>query len=118
MFLGSFFMDLPFTGPGKQFVAVHDIPSLGKTLITRRKFDEVNSWRVKPTDVKAVIGRTTILEQTLVGWDTSEAAEFCGTRSPAADPAAGDPPPEPKAVTTKKANRDDPLPPRNERWPD
>jgi hypothetical protein len=118
MFLGSFFMDLPFTGPGKQFVAVHDIPSLGKTLITRRQFDEVNSWRVKPTDVKAVIGRTTILEQTLVGWDTSEAAEFCGTRSPAADPAAGDPPPEPKVVTTKKADRDDPLPPRNERWPD
>ena len=118
MFLGSFFMDLPFTGPGKQFVAVHDIPSLGKTMITRRQFDEVNSWRVKPTDVKAVIGRTSILEQTLVGWDTAEAAEFCATPSPAANPAAGDPPPEPKAVTTKKADRDDPLPPRNERWPD
>jgi hypothetical protein len=118
MFLGSFFMDLPFTGPGKQFVAVHDIPSLGKTLITRRKFDEVNSWRVKPTDVKAVIGRTSILEQTLVGWDTAEAAEFCAIPSPASNPAAGDPPPEPKVVTTKKADRDDPLPPRNERWPD
>ena len=118
VFLGSFFMDLPFTGPGKPFVAVHDIPSLEKTLITRRQFDEVNSWRVKPADVKAVMGRTSILEQTLVGWDTAEAAEYCATPSPAANPEAGDPPPEPKADSQKKADRDDPLPPRKERWPD
>ena len=118
MFLASFFMNLPFTGPGKELVAVHDIPSLQKTSITRRPFDKVNSWRVKPTDVKAVMGRTSILEQTLVGWDTAETAEYCATPSPAANPAAGDPPEEPKAVTKKKADRDEALPERKERWPD
>ena len=96
MFLASFFMNLPFTGPGKELVAVHDIPSLQKTAITRRQFDEVNSWRVRPTDVKAVMGRTSILEQTLVGWDTDETAEYCATPSTA----------------------DEALPERKERWPD
>ena len=118
MFLASFFMNLPFTGPGKELVAVHDIPSLQKTSITRRPFDKVNSWRVKPTDVKAVMGRTSILEQTLVGWDTAETAEYCATPSPAANPAAGDPPEEPKAVTKKKADGDDALPERKVRWPE
>ena len=64
------------------------------------------------------MGRTSILEQTLVGWDTAEAAEYCATPSPAANPEAGDPPPEPKADSQIKADRDDSLPPRKERWPD
>ena len=118
MFLASFFMNLPFTGPGKPFVAVHDIPSLEKTVITRRQFDEVNSWRVKPANVEAVMGRTSIFEQTLAGWDSTEAAEFCGNPSPAADPEAGDPPQESKSKPTKKSPPDDSLPRRKDQWPD
>lgn len=44
MFLASFFMDLPFTGPGQPYVAVCDLPHLGETLIVRRAFDEVIAW--------------------------------------------------------------------------
>lgn len=106
MFQASFFMDLPFTGPGKPFVAVHDIPSIGKTVITRRQFDEVNSWRVEPNKkVDAVIGRTSILEQTLVGWDEVIAAEHCALPSPAANPGAGDPPVDFGSAMPKRAGR-------------
>jgi hypothetical protein len=79
IFLASFFMDLPFTGPGLPLVSVSDIPSLHKTLITRRWFDAINSWRKPPDkDTDALQAREEDLDQALEPWDKVEEARFCG----------------------------------------
>jgi hypothetical protein len=45
--IGSFFLDMPFTGPGQPYAAVCDVPCLRTTFIVRRPFELVNSWRRK-----------------------------------------------------------------------
>lgn len=77
--LASFFMDLPFTGPGLPLISVSDIPSLQKTLITQRWFDDINSWRRPPDeDTDALQPRESAMDQTLEAWDEVEVARFCG----------------------------------------
>jgi len=85
IFLASFFMDLPFTGPGLPLVSVSDIPSLHKTLITRRWFDDINSWRKPPDDsTDALQPREGDMDQTLEAWDKVEEGRFCGAGKRAA----------------------------------
>lgn len=79
VFLSSFFMDLPFTGPGLPLMSVSDIPSLQKTLITRRWFDDINSWRKRlDKKTKALRPRESDMDQTLEAWDETEEGRFCG----------------------------------------
>ncbi len=76
--LASFFMNLPFTGPGLPFVSVSDIPSLHKTLIIRRWFDDINSWRKgSDKDTDALQARENDLDQTFKPWDDFDEARFC-----------------------------------------
>ncbi len=98
IFLGSYFMNLPFTGPGRPFVAVNDVPSLGKTFITRRRFDEIVKWLVVPNDQEkadALRARDDIKDQTLNPWDPADVAAFCppiepeSSPEPSAEPSAG-----------------------------
>lgn len=83
--LASFFMNLPFTGPGLPLVSVSDIPSLQKTLITQRWFDDINSWRKPPDEnTDALQPRESDMDQTLEAWDEVEEARFCGPGKKAA----------------------------------
>ena len=71
-------MNLPFTGPGLPFVSVSDIPSLHKTLIIRRWFDDINSWRKgSDKDTDALQARENDLDQTFKPWDDFDEARFC-----------------------------------------
>ena len=111
IFLASFFMDLPFTGPGCPYVAVSDIPWLNKTLITRRFFDEVDSWRKKPQQgdkkVDTLQPRDDEADQTLEPWDADEIARFCPSKPK--KKKSGDP-------KTKQKPEEPPLPTRAEIW--
>ncbi len=77
-FTASTFMNLPFTGPGRPYIAVSDIPSEGISLITRRWYDTIDSWIAKPLRIPSVIPRDSVREQNLEPWDTFEEASFCG----------------------------------------
>ena len=100
IFLASFFMNLPATGPGLPYVAVSDVPCLQTTLITRRHFDEINFWRIKPdAKVPALIPRNKFSDQTLKPWTPDEAEDFHG-------PSKAPPPaPEAKPKKPKLPNR-------------
>jgi len=78
VFTSSFFLNLPFPRAGGPYVAVNDVPCLGSTLISRRWFDQLLSWRSKPAGVANTIPRPNIKEQTLWPWTPEEAAAFCG----------------------------------------
>lgn len=110
--LASFFMDLPFTGPGCPLVTVSDVPSLHKTFITRRWFDDINSWRKKlPREgTDALQAREDELEQTLEEWDPDDIARICGPKSE--EPAASEG--DSQKIQPKKAK----LITREEVWPD
>jgi len=83
VFTSSFFLNLPFPRPGGLYVAVNDVPCLGSSLISRRWFDQVLSWRSKPAAVQNTISRPNIEEQTLWPWNPEEEAAFCNKpRSP------------------------------------
>jgi hypothetical protein len=83
-------MDLPFTGPGRPLVSVSDVPSLQKTLITQRWFDDINSWRKLPDDATdALQPRESDIDQTLEAWDKTEEGRFCGLGKKAAKKQAG-----------------------------
>lgn len=96
MFLASFFLDLPFPGIGQPYVAVCDVPYLGETLIVRRSFDEVLTWRREPRDgeVLAVDPRENESEQTLWPWTEEEEVRFCGAASEDDTGAPSQPRPE------------------------
>jgi hypothetical protein len=81
MFTASFFMNLPFTGLGKMYAAVSDIPSKGVTLITRRWFDDILPWLIRPLNIPTIIPRDNIMDQTLEPWDEIEERSFCGGSS-------------------------------------
>lgn len=88
--LASFFMDLPFTGPGLPLATVSDIPSLGKTIITRRWFDDLDRWRPVPDETAdSLQPREEDMDQTLEPWDECEEAMYCGPGKRAAAEAAG-----------------------------
>lgn len=79
LFMASFFLDIPFPGRGRPYVAVCDVPILGESLIVRRRSDEVFSWLRQPGDnVSGVDQRTDTSEQALVPWDPDEERRFCG----------------------------------------
>jgi len=82
VFLASYFMDLPFTGPGRPYKAVNDVPWLGSTIITERWFDDLNAWRLLPPEgVEAFQPRLDPLEQTLLEWSPDEESLFEVRRS-------------------------------------
>lgn len=92
--LASYFMSLPFTGPGRPFKAVHDVPWLDRTLITERSFDEINAWRRKPVKkVAEFLPRKNAEDQTLKEWTANEAKLFY--------PKAAAKQPAPKAAREK-----------------
>ena len=100
--LASFFMDLPFTGPGLPLMSVSDIPSLQKTLITRRWFDDINSWRKPPDeDTDALQPRENDMDQTLEAWDEVDVGRFCGPGKRAAEERAKKEATEAKRQTAK-----------------
>lgn len=100
--LASFFMDLPFTGPGLPLVSVSDVPSLQKTLITRRWFDDINSWRKPPDeDTDALQPRENDMDQTLEAWDDVDVGRFCGPGKRAAEERAKKEATEAKRQTAK-----------------
>ena len=82
LFLGSFFLDLPFPRAGEEFVAVHDVPWLKRILITRRPFDQLLAWNQKPDNLEdlepSVERRTDPSEQTLQPWTRDEELFYCG----------------------------------------
>lgn len=81
LFLASFFMNLPITGPGRPLIGVSDFPHLDTTVVARRWFDEVDTWRKKPAPknaIPAVIPRTDPAGQTLEPWSKDEETSFCG----------------------------------------
>lgn len=80
IFLASYFMNLPATGPGRPLVTVSDVPSEGNTVIATRDFDEVASWKISP-DLKAhppLIPRDEENEQELELWDSVLISLYCG----------------------------------------
>jgi len=77
----SYFMNMPFTGKGKPYIAVSDIPCFGATIVVRRWFDEINRLRIKPnSDFEAIRRRTEGSEQTIRPWDSFEIKSFCGLK--------------------------------------
>lgn len=80
--LASYFMSLPFTGPGRPYKAVNDVPWLNATIITERWFDELNAWRPpRPENVAAFEPREDKEEETLKDW-TAEEQQFYGLKPP------------------------------------
>lgn len=90
LFTASYFMDLPFPVPGGVYRAVHDVPCLGKTLITTRPFDTVLAWCPAAAPVADVDPREIVAEQLLRPWDAAERDLFC-KEPPSADQPAPDP---------------------------
>ncbi len=77
--LASYFMTLPFTGPGRPYKAVHDIPWLNRTIITQHAFDDVNGLRLPDKDVPAFVPREDPQDQILTDWTPDEEMLFLGT---------------------------------------
>ncbi len=80
IFLASYFMNLPATGPGKPLVTVNDVPSEGNTVIATRDFDEVASWKI-PSDFEAhppLMPRDAEEDQELKLWDPVLVSLYCG----------------------------------------
>lgn len=93
--LASYFMNLPFTGPGKPYQAVNDVPWLGSTLITERWFDELNAWRREPAqDVPAFLPHADPDGQKLKEWSPNEERLF-----------GGKPPRQKRSSRTRKKTR-------------
>lgn len=81
IFLASYFMGLPATGPGKPLVTVNDVPSEGSAVIATRSFDEVASWKNK-TDFEAhppLLPRDEEKDQELELWDEVLVSLYCGS---------------------------------------
>lgn len=75
--LASYFMSLPFTGPGRPYKAVHDVPWLDRTIITEHWFDYLNAWRpLPPEKVDAFEPRPDKEEETLKEWTPEEEKLF------------------------------------------
>ena len=75
--LASYFMSLPFTGPGCPYKAVNDVPWLDRTIITEAWFDELNAWRPPPPEnVDAFQPRADQEEETLKDWTADEEKLF------------------------------------------
>lgn len=80
IFLASYFMNLPATGPGKPLVTVNDVPSEGNTVIATRDFDEVAGWKIPP-DFEAhppLMPRDEEKDQELELWDPVLVSLYCG----------------------------------------
>jgi type IV secretory pathway TraG/TraD family ATPase VirD4 len=80
MFLASFFLDIPFPGPGAPYTAVCDVPCLRETIIVRRWFDDVIKWCKHPVkEVPGMEARKDERHQVIHPWDSEEEARFCGS---------------------------------------
>ena len=87
--LASYFMNLPFSGPGKPHKAIHDVPWLECTLITERWFDQLNAWRRPPAeDVAAFVPHPDPESQKLKEWTPAEEILF-GLKAPPKKPSGG-----------------------------
>ncbi len=88
--LASYFMDLPFTGPRKEFKAVHDVPWLNCIVITERWFDEVNAWRRPPDkEVQAFVPHPDAESQKLKEWTANEEKTLFGLKPTSKKASAG-----------------------------
>jgi len=75
--LASYFMSLPFTGPGCPFKAVNDVPWLDATIITERWFDELNAWRPPRSEtVQPFEPREDKEAETIKDWTATEEKFF------------------------------------------
>jgi hypothetical protein len=75
-------MSLPFTGPGRPYKAVNDVPWLDATIITERWFDVLNAWRPPRSEtVQPFEPREDKEEETLKEW-TAKEEEFFGLKPP------------------------------------
>lgn len=81
IFLASYFMNLPATGPGKPLVTVSDVPSEGNTVISTRDFNEVALWKMKVdfTANPPLLPRDEDKDQELELWDEVLISLYCGS---------------------------------------
>ena len=104
LFLGSYFMDLPFPRVGEEFVAVNDVPWLKRICITRRPFDQLLAWNRKPGNIEEkhppVKRRIDPSEQNLDSWTKDEELRYCG-----------------KAISSKDRGNSEEKPRRRKRSP-
>lgn len=104
MLLASTFLNLPFTGPGRPYQAINDVPWLGCTTLNDWSFDVLHSWRVPPAKVDPFCPWADEAVQTMEEWSDAEEAFYCP-----------EPPPEPKKekkknAPKKRARKKEPLP--------
>ena len=76
LFMASFFLNLPFPGVGKPYVAVCDVPALQEAVVVRRSFDDVLSWCHPAEDIPNVVPRDSGDDQTLWPWSKKEERRF------------------------------------------
>ncbi len=101
VFTATFFMNLPFTGPGRAFASVNDLPFRGLTLISRRWFDDIRPALISPLKIPSVIPRDHLADQTLEPWDEIEEQAFCSLPEEEAPPEK----PVKKAKLPKRSKR-------------
>ena len=75
--LASYFLSLPFTGPGKPYKAVCDLPWLDLTVIAERPFDQLHRWRRPPdAEVEAFKSHPRPEDEVLQAWTREERAYY------------------------------------------
>lgn len=95
LFLASYFLDLPFPGPGEFYSAVSDVPSLKRILNTRWPFDQLLQWCRKPRGIErkapGVQPREDKENLHLQPWTKDEELFFCGRPVEAGPPGSRKP---------------------------
>lgn len=99
LLLASYFLDLPFPGPGQPFEAVCDVPSLRETLVVQRQFDQLLAWCRKTGEEDEGKGSKRKedesldlqpcddpKDQHLLPWTEQEELKFCGPPQTAKKP--------------------------------
>jgi hypothetical protein len=89
LFQSAFFMELPFPEVGGPYVSVNSVPSIPETLISRRPFETVLSWKkASDENFPSVEPKDDLDDQTLLPWTEQEKRLFCSipaTEQPAAE---------------------------------
>ena len=96
LFLASFFLDLPLPRPGRDYMAVCDLPSRQCIAILRRPFDDLLAWGRPPSPVPNVVPRPDA-DQSLQPWTPDEMKLLAG-------PVPAPPPPLPPKPTATEAD--------------
>lgn len=77
LFLASTFLNLGFPARGKDYESISDVPCIGETIVSRRPFDDILKWALKPGDIKALDSIKEPDAHLLQPWSDEEDAFFC-----------------------------------------